>query len=1719
MEITTKLIFLFILLSPITSECSYGCLLCDTKNDVCLFCDIQLNYTVEANSCLRVNYENCASYSVDGICLYCVNGFYLDPVKFRCKEILEENQIENCHIYATENSCMNCNPDHYLNDGKCAVVPNIMKGCTHYMNGKADTCLLCDSGYRLSRDGKNCIPEAIVKNCQKYTDIVCDTCLAGYVYNDNMYINNILELTNDSQRAYLIQWLYTNTNIKIDKCRAVSISNCSEYASFSTCKVCASKYFITKEKTCVGYPLDGIPNCAVYENPQKCLQCVEGFFLETDVSCQQVSTISGCSNYNTSAKTSICVKCTNDNILDELGVCNPRTETIDNCIDYHATLNKCLVCTEGFKTTDDSVKCVNTIPDCDEYEFSNIFTDTSSCKFCSKGLTFLAEATRSDGLKGKCLEGSVPNCDIYQAENICYTCAFGYSLQGTDCLLNNVVEFCENYERDKLHTCQTCNPNYMLFNINDICTETAVIANCDTFSSPNKCQKCKNGFKIMEDTEIVGRDKCDLIPVTLNCVQYDNSTSKCTLCDKAYVLDEGVCKKTQDYLQEYCASDNMDGLINLQEFKCNHCDQFSSIVDVNSYFICTSEKYRDDLIENCGKYKRDQIDLTFKCIQCKEGFYLQDEKCVTECSSEKIKIIEELTKGFVLNSQSSSFDMYKVSGLRKCETLTGAPSNCEIVAPNIFFQNTDETIVDYVCIQCKLGFISVPAPKTATRYNSGDIENSISGPLPVYPGLSCVSSQITISGQVNDATNLIENCQYYYKLNKNTSQIETYGCLRCKFGYTGVIINSDYSNFSGFLDTCEPFPENECDLDVKYQGYTQDFEDLENWLIPLSSYLTCHKCKDNAQKPVLFIDYDVAAVDTGFNVTPASPNNYDYYKYSTWKNYAGINKYSLTSSPYRNGSGGKMNVCMVPNNTNFNMSGGNYFRILNGDNAGDNCALFISQVYYSPSAYYSYVSGSVDFRINNVTLTCGACMPSYRKYKTPKTYGNTNQTYVTYFYHGYECSAISNCDDTGKDWVNYCSKCLDGYVWNWNTSSKRIEYDNCRLNSIKNCQAAASNTVCSYCEKGYVLHSDGYCEKYTSPFCDDNYSLFTVEFEANSSSPIYIDLGRSGLYLHPHPPGCNSCKTGYAAYEQPGSKFVCLKSQFLLDHTNLIGTITTGFVENCKNYYYETSGNTITCVVCEDSYTLTITNKCVQASTVNNCAYASEITSNGETTYSCETCLDGFIFVSGLCTEGTIVNCKTYTISKTAKTQNCAVCNDGYYSAGSTCIQGSIANCLVYDSATNCISCSSGFQSIKLKDNVSLCLEIPVKMRCKGFDEENFSSGDLSCSECNPGYVAVVKTINDPSSYCFKFPGVDNCFKYNREAKFSKSTLECTQCNLEFFLNLGNKQCVSRSPIDPNCTYLHITSDECLKCKTSYFLDTDKLTCIKNPEGINFCRTYSDAVTCVNCNKDKFLENNTCLDIPVESKVANCLYYNETKECIECEETFALESKKCIAGIATNCLTYETAKKCATCKTGFGKFTENDNINCIPFTDENCAVSTLVHPFECLQCNVLYYPKDGLCVDVDSKIKFCLVYDTANTCAICESAYALSIDKKTCDTNEFISSFKDVNCERNRLVSPAECAACQVGYYFKDNSCLACNITAEEGCFYCNPEEPTTCLLCASRWYMDKTGKCVANPHADDDLNGGGNHNNSTNTTDPNDKGIKRIAVFVTVLFWLLFID
>jgi hypothetical protein len=96
-----------------------------------------------------------------------------------------------------------------------------------------------------------------------------------------------------------------------------------------------------------------------------------------------------------------------------------RNKTIENCLDYTATEEKCEECANGFVLTTDNLSCLAQVDNCLTYTISNEFTSKLACDKCVDGMTFQLNS-------GQCEEGLIQDCVVYSQNNQCSECTFKF---------------------------------------------------------------------------------------------------------------------------------------------------------------------------------------------------------------------------------------------------------------------------------------------------------------------------------------------------------------------------------------------------------------------------------------------------------------------------------------------------------------------------------------------------------------------------------------------------------------------------------------------------------------------------------------------------------------------------------------------------------------------------------------------------------------------------------------------------------------------------------------------------------------------------------------------------------------------------------------------------------------------------------------------------------------------------------------------------------------------------------------------------------------------------------------------------------------------------------------------------------------------------------------------------------------------------------------------
>lgn len=580
-----------------------------------------------------------------------------------------------------------------------------------------------------------------------------------------------------------------------------------------------------------------------------------------------------------------------------------------------------------------------------------------------------------------------------------------------------------------------------------------------------------------------------------------------------------------------------------------------------------------------------------------------------------------------------------------------------------------------------------------------------------------------------------------------------------------------------------------------------------------------------------------------------------------------------------------------------------------------------------------------------------------------------------------------------------------------------------------------SPTYCQVCNNllKFVSDGNGHCVPQLGL---ENCSMSVVAGECLQCDPGFVLLGKICTTDHcsrysADGQACLECKAGYYLR---GKK--CINMPFFagVPHCSVFSSVTT-------------------CLHCEVGYHLTEPNLCEV--NLPNCLR--------HTDHGCHTCAPNKFSTTPLivdnpntlweildeytrygvagsstktCGSGSVANCAVYDTATT-----CAVCATGYYKdVNSQCVAVSplIAQCVEYSSATVCSKCNPGFffdgTICRANPGVNLipnCLFYTSPSVCKRCLPNNFFNG----SECGP-----ILPVNI----------VPNCQYYS-------SSTQCELCLLGFYLS-GNT-CVAAKEIIPNCVK-HAQS-ECLFCQAGFFVSGGACVAVSTP--IDNCSRYSAETVCQECEPSFFLAAGECAPILIDqcnihiepglcmycnagyisngqcspsTAITNCFANGAGSTCEICNETFmtAGDNRNICRPISQvvipNCATYNTLTECAFCKPSF--WLDSTTFECKPASPiANCL--TLATATTCMFCNPGYFvTASGTCsVATGGTIARCRVYSAANRCLYCDKDYVPSMDQKTC----LAGPWADSNCLYAKVNN--YCLFCKEGFYTTDSgSCL-----------------------------------------------------------------------------------
>ena len=552
----------------------------------------------------RTNTEGCALFdSYNDVCTACDGGYDLQA---------DGSCQEHCKGYSEE-----CDISTQYEGEECPTDPNyhickdrtIIVGCSDY-DPKADKCISCEEGYKLS-DG-TCVEICVgyEKGCKKSTHYRGAQC----VDNENYYKCEVRTNTKGC-KDYVID---------ADKCS--SCRDGYDLQADGTCKsACPDEY---QDEPCAKLeyiPADGIcPNddrfhkctarkvtygCDEYDlYADRCISCLEDFELNNGA-CQDI-----CPGYTkeecyiwTHWEDKHCSKAPT-----KFHTCEYRLNTI-GCSQFSKTSDTCTKC-DGTSSTPVGGKC-----SCDGHD----------TRECDKPTEYISAVCATAAGYHVCTPREhTEGCTEYdEYSDTCTKCvkADYYLPESHICTLREHTEGCkERYETDD--TCLSCEKNDYYLNrksgrSDGICTPRERTDGCTIFEEfSDTCLECtKSTHYLPDDTKI-----CTPREHTDGCITYSTNTDTCTSCTKEthYLPDSTkICTKRE----------HTDGCLtyNTNSDTCTSCTKETHFLP-SSTSICTKREHTD----GCTGYN----ETSDTCTSCtKSTHYLP--------SSTSVCTVREHTKG------------------------------------------------------------------------------------------------------------------------------------------------------------------------------------------------------------------------------------------------------------------------------------------------------------------------------------------------------------------------------------------------------------------------------------------------------------------------------------------------------------------------------------------------------------------------------------------------------------------------------------------------------------------------------------------------------------------------------------------------------------------------------------------------------------------------------------------------------------------------------------------------------------------------------------------------------------------------------------------------------------------------------------------------------------------------------------------------------------------
>ncbi|ELU16806.1 hypothetical protein CAPTEDRAFT_205275 [Capitella teleta] len=1565
--------------------CPANCNICkldSTSGDInCQNAGCKTGYALYAGQCYECppNCNECtyssskqATECRDGMCIaqYAVR----DGLCYKCPDNCKACTSTSSKTICTYNMCMD-GTTYKKSDGTCPQCPSNCASC--YLDGKNNIrCGVCDKRYVLVEDTYSCT--ACPSNCM--------TCAV---------IDNAVQcLDQQCAEDYVL-------NPKDGKCiqcdTGCKLCTYNKLTGDKNCLECASSYKMDDKGVCIACPA-GCRECEWNEDDKELMckssGCMEGYGQSLKRMCTACP--EGCASCTFKVPTGKmqCDDCENrykmyigkDASNNDIQMCIPCPKNCLECT-YDSDLAEtvCVTgqCVTGY--TEVNGHCEACADNCGNCESSK----ADKCDECNPGYILSTDKTTCDQCATNCKKCSTMGKDKCD-DNECMQ-GYTHNSDNTACLICADEDVCKSCDLKGSGKCDSCQDGYIVksdFSGCVPCPKGCSFCEYDADVSVEEgvCVfgRCKEGYIMNPDRT------CKACPTGCAACHFDSSVSDGVVCN------DGKCR--QNYVQNPNSDDNIcvgcPGncvtcyLDSAGEPRCDWdgCKpNFLWVEDSDSCEACADNCTKCSVKDQCdpdgcvkgSAYESQEnkcIECADHCLECDEGGKCKVGGCDSGWGYDRESgICKECTANCNSCDCTTTSDCLIDDQRLKCSTGSGSCANkyslntdartCEQCDANCNKCSSDDMKDKCDPDQCKDDFFFNTTSRTCiSKCQCAHLNNNSLTNIPSIEDDACAANCHDCN------TNGIEKCdsdgcdQYHFFEQTNSS------CKKC-------------------ADNCEKCEEEECDPNCTQKNNAQGVYSCSTANTCMTTncqegygYNSHNKCDDNCKICDTTIeipdlcDKDECKVDYGYERTSQTCKK-------TYCKHGQVDTNEKCNKP----AGG----CLVTT-----------YKTRNGDTQ------------YCPAGYcmpgYVYHSGTCQECPEN----CATCYYEGTTTKCEKNgclrhYARTSKGLCIDCEEGcLECSAVE--DASSGDTISVCDtdKC--------STSYELIKQDVCIACSdgCAKCTFDKTEIICSKCRASFLglIKSPQTSEWNQITDMDENWELCIAcplacavcTYDSASDSMQCVDDGCIDAYAmrnsdktcHDCPAGCEYCK------HTTGQATACVDRGC---YTNRAQLLTSNAVtcfdcpDKCARCEYRDGETWCLDQQCEDGYGLTRRSYgCIQCP--DGCLHCNVILQdNGQDTYVCTDCNNGYVLHSGACHEcPTKCGSCTYDLAnqQTICTGNC----EAQYARDLTDARKECKECPVncdlctYNTATanfecDTASCKTGYGLTSVKK----CGECPSN--CKRCDNNN-----EKCDECDEKYV----------------------FDNNKCSGFSvvyttACAANCEQCNSAGPGKCDNDQCEDGYVVDESgkcarcadfCSKCSVEKEslcDANKCLTGYCRNDDKI-CVDCPDNCKTCEWDSDigAALCLTneCYAGYGLTDSRteCKECPFNCKTCEDNGH-KIMTCTECLSKFVLNGLDC-----GNCPQY-----CLACSVKHGKGLECDTCQdgSVQLSDGSCQL-----------CSSLLFSNCIACTDVSA--------EGLHECTKCSNMYSLNADKTSCLSCRNQNDLD--NC--NYCIDQAEaCAECKNNDY------------------------------------------------------------------------------------------